>query len=357
MYFGGIMIFVIFAVSLINSYLATFLPPQTVQQIGGGLMLFLMVGCIIGLEAYYILHTSAYPHIQMLIRPNNELVELYVENMQQLLVKKVGDNLFSSTFNLQFPRRIKAYGNAKINQIKILHEYEPGQRFNFQPGRASLDEYTFNHPQTEFIEVVQTHGKSTSIERSEAIPEYKLLAARNDWRRTFVSPYQLSSTIHGNRSIAYTEVGGSVELEDLRGKLKEANEKLAQSKSNEEKWHQDSISKNEWADHLSTETRGLLDAKGGIPLYATEYVLTLLSAMHDLDQVAKYLQGSPFDRWGKWVIIGLIAGGALIYLQLNPQIMQGIYQFFSTPTNQITILAVLAVALGAVYLILRRRKG
>ena len=348
MYLGGIMIGAIIMMSIVNGYLQAALPPQLAQQVSGAIMLVIMIGSIVGLEASYILRTSAYTHIQMLIRPYNELLELFVDD-GRIISGKVGENLWSTEFPLAFPRRIKNYGNAKISKIRLLHEYERTQRLDFKPGRASLDEYTFNHPQTEFIEVVQLPEQSTSIDRAEVIPEFKLLAARNDYRRSFADPNQARGAV--------AEPPGDVENYVTKTEHERIKELLAAKTAEAKYFHTQSISTEQWVEQQRIETRGLLGAMNSITAYAIEFLLQLIKAFGSVDKALAHLRGSAFDRWGKWLIIGVLGGATIVYVQLNPGTLNGFYQYMSDPSHQIIIIAFAAVAFVAAYLVLRRRKA
>jgi hypothetical protein len=348
MYFGGIMIGVVIAVSALSNWLTSFLPPQFVQQLSGGLMLVLMIILIGGLELSYIWRTAPYPHIQMLIRPYNELLELFIDD-SRVVSKWVGENLWSTEIPLVFPRHIKSYGNAKITRIKLLHEYERSQRFDFKPGRASLDEYTFNHPQTEFVEVVQLPEKSHGVDHATVIPEFKVLAARNDYRRTFSSPTQKMSDV---AQPPKTDPENWIP----RITYEKALELLSAQKSETQYWHEIGIGMEQQFEGGRTETRGLLGAMNTGTAYAIETMLALIKAFGNVDRALEHLRGTSFDRWGKWVIMGLLAGGLIVYVQLNPGTLNGIYQYFNDPNHQIVVVAMLATLFLGVYLYMRRQR-
>jgi hypothetical protein len=342
LYFGGIMLGVFALVSLLNQII----PAPLNQQIGGLVFLFGSIGGLVGLEASYILRTSQYPHLLMVIRPENEKVELFVD-VPQSRKQRRGENLWSTTLVLKFPRTIKAYGDAKIKQLRLIHEYEYEQRVQFRPGSASLDDYDFNHPQTEYIEVVQLPGKQTSIDRAEVIPEFKLLTARNDYR------LHLNSTISPPGK---TVTGTTVEQKDLAVKVNELEMNLAQSRNDANYWHQQAISTEQLVELKSVETSGLLDQKGGIKEYAIEYVLTLLTAMGKIDKVADYLRGSSWQRWGKEVFAAIVLVFFIFVVWQNPQWLNGVYLWANNPQNQITIaLIVVVTAILGIYVVTRRR--
>jgi hypothetical protein len=342
LYFGIIMIAGFAAISQLKPYI-----PPGLEWVNFVLFMGVMFGGIGGLNYIYVIRTASNPYLGTLLRPENILLDLYID-VPQLEKRHLVGNLYNTLVELKFPQKILGYGESPIKRIEFVHEYEWEKRINFRPGDACLDDYDFKHPQTERIEVVRLPGKQMNLDRGEIIPQFKIISARNDYRLNFAGStgavgMPQSQKLDGGRDCANCPT------------VNELRNNLSQAMNDANNWHQQKIGLDQLVELKTVETAGLLDSKGGIKDFSIEYVLTHLSALGTFAKVKDYLMGSWTQRVGKWIVLGAVSCFAIFVVWQNPQWMNGVYLWANNPSNQIMVTVIIVSMILFAYFLLRRR--
>lgn len=342
LYFGGIMIAGFAAIGQLRPFI-----PLGMEWINFVLFMGVMFGGIAALNYMFTMRTAPYPYLRTCIRPMNEIVNLFYD-IPQLECRHLIGNWYNTTIKVQFPQKINDFGDVNPNTIKFVHEYSWEDRIKLRRGTACLDDFDFEHGQTDEIEVVALPGKQMSLKLGEVIPEYKIISARNDYRLNF----------SGSTASVFTptmnKLGASPTCENC-AKVTELTTNLSQALNDANDSHQKYVGLRQLVELKTVETAGLMDQKGGIKDFSIEYVLTLLSALGTFQKVKDYLMGSMFNRVGKWVVFGAVAAFAIFVVWQNPQWFNGVYLWASNPQNQI-MMGLIVVALVVVsYWALSRR--
>jgi hypothetical protein len=257
-------------------------------------------------------------------------------------------NLFNTTVELKFPCKIEGYGNDPIERINFIHEYEWEKRINFRPGEASLDDYDFDHPQTEVIDIVRLPGKQISLDRAKIIPEFKITSARNDYRLNF-------SGSTGSVGTPQIQMLNQAKNCENCSTVNELRTNLTQTMNEANNFHQKSVGLEQLVDLKTVETAGLLDQKGNIKDFAIEYALTHLVALGTFRKVKDYLMGTWTQRVGKWMVFGFVAAFAIFVVWQNPQWLNGIYLWANNPSNQIMMAFIIVLMILLAYYRIRRQ--
>ena len=342
-YFAGFMGLGFFGAQLSQNFIA----PPLGSQLGGGFFLAMIFVGFAGVEAWYRLRTTNVLYIQMLIRPQNEKVDLFLD-MPPKEEHSLGDNWYSDMLELHWPVKLQAYEDFPVTRIRLTHRLRSSVRIKFLPGKASKDDYDFPHGFTEYIEVTQSPRKQTTILRADIIPEFVLLSARNDYALA-QQMRQANPTVVTSGSSKY--VIDTTESRDV-GELQHL---YAQEKATNASLHQEVLSLREQNSQQQDELRGFQDANAGIKEHAIELVLTLLMQFGELLKVAKHLQGSRFHGITRWLVMAGIAVLTLFFLWTNPRIFEGIGAWASNPQNQVALIViVIAVTIILFYLVRRK---
>ncbi len=307
---------------------AKLIPPPAGEAVGqAGYFVIIFVG-LFGTDIYIRERVNKYPHLELTIRPNNNRVHLFLASGT---TKVIGKNFFSATLTLAFPTIILDYG--KVRTVIIHYHGDWSKRIHFTPGFAKYYGYYVSHPQTEMIEVYQVSNASTVIDHGEPTPVFFLHSASQDY-------YQKDSM--SDKMLCLYSPENVPEREELQ----RTNAELRRSSS---AWQQRALALEEINIQKTAETRGLLEAKGGMKDLAYEYMLTLYQAAGSIEAALKHIRGPKFGGFSKYVMYTVIFAIGIVYLWYNPQVAEGLQQWLMSPVNSLIFLVIMVVAAVVVW--------
>jgi hypothetical protein len=317
--------------------------PKEIGKIAGPMGYFLII--IVALPAmdlYARERANPYPYLRTIVRPGNEELHLFIKKGVSRRVPGT-DNLYYSNLELAFPAGCLDYG--RVDRIILYHYGEWGKRIKFRPGWAKYRGMSIKHPQTEKIIVEQKARSSTSVDHGSPIPVFFLRDASQDYFQKFETMPPIS--ING---------GMTVQVSRLMDDIARLKAEVAEARRSEHEWHQKALAYEEIIEQQKAEIRGLTEGKTSYKDVAYEFVLSLLEATSDIVQGLKKIRGPRVSlTFNKWMAIVIISIASIAYLYLNPDLTHGIMLWLSSPMNQLFFLILIAIVLGAIYYIQKRR--
>jgi hypothetical protein len=150
--------------------------------------------------------------------------------------------------------------------------------------------------------------------------------------------------------------GMTVQVSRLMDEIARLKAEVAEARRSEHEWHQKALAYEEIIEQQKAEIRGLTEGKTSYKDVAYEYVLSLLEATSDIVQGLKKIRGPRVSlTFNKWMAIVIISIASIVYLYLNPDLTRSIMLWLSSPMNQLFFLILIAIILGAIYYIQKRR--
>jgi hypothetical protein len=322
-------------------------PPAYAKPLGGALFFFIVITGTMGIDLYAREVANPYPYIEMIVRPYNKKLHLFIEQDQSYgrLIDKERD-FHELHLKLAFPVNYLDYG--KVREVVIHHQGKWSERVRFRPGTAVWRGLRISHPMTEVIEVVQIEGASTSIDHGEPIPIFFLRSGSKD-----VDYYKTMT-----RSMPYipanlkrmTDGGFSsdAKIMELQAQINDLQAKNIALQREVMEWRQRALEYEEVSAQKTAEIRGLLAAKGGIKDAALEYLLTIYEAAGRIERAIKMLRGERGFRFDKWIALTILGLATIAYFYFNPQAGTTLYYWLSNPLNALIFAAIVIFTVSAI---------
>jgi hypothetical protein len=323
----------------------TFIPEPTGKYVGMSLYFALVFTGMFIPPMYAQVTASKYPYLQVVVRPINVVLHVFVDKDKSLDRPLSGnEDIYEAHIKTAYPVKFEDYGRVK--ELVILHKRKLGDRIYFRPGKAVFHGIRIDHPQTEIIEVLQTQGASTFIDYGEPIPVFHLLMGSKD--RQYASAMAVSAN-PGNLE---------AELNMLRMQISELQVENAKLRRDAVELHQRSVADREVIVQQRAETSGLLDVKTGVKEHALEFVLGLYQSLARFDKLVEVLGGKRFGlTFNKWIALSIIAVAFIAYLWANPQAAAAIQLWLMSPWNFLLVVIALVAILAIILYSGKRKRG
>jgi len=293
---------------------------------------------IFGTEAFLRIWTSKYAYLEMLIRPSNKKLHLFID---EVIPRKVGEHTYAEKLILGFPIRYEDFG--KVKQVMIYHKYPWSKRVRFRSGYAVYTGQLVSHPQTETIEVYQMPGATLGIDHGEVIPCFWLRSASQDANIEALrsgGPVTLESTMDSS----------SAEVQTLRAQLAHAKQLAAE-------WQQKALAYEAIVEQQKNEIRALSEKEDNLKNAAVEYLLPITEGQGDVEGALKHIrgEGAVLPGFSKWLIPTVAIVGILGVMVLRPDLKERVVEFVSTPGGML-VAGIIIVAMILVVIYLWRRR-
>lgn len=295
-----------------------------------GMFCYLIIG-----EAYYTVVASKFMHLQLIIRPTNKKLSLFVKRGGfRTVAANDGSNLLSTTLPLGVKKKIPPYGD--IEKIILTHEYPFDERVIPSHGKANYKGNIVDHHATATL-VVYESPEGPDVEKSAPVPTYYLKDAPGDYGIGPISPMVVGL----NSNVQAT-------LQKLATKNQELKRENIKVKNRASYWHQLAIQLDNMVKNLKEELSGLLrnspDFERGIVRYCQGYAKDI----EDILQLAK--RGSFFRTFFKpWMGLLIFGIGFILFLYTQPELLMGVGNFFANPANQFWLIIITCIGVAGVY--------
>jgi hypothetical protein len=335
-------------------------PPAYAKQLGGMLFIFIVFAGTMGIDLYAREVANPYPYIEMIVRPYNKKLHLFIEQDLSYgrLIDKESD-FHEIHLKLAFPVKYLDYG--KIREVVIHHQGKWSERVRFRPGTAVWRGLRISHPMTEVIEVVQIERATTSVDHGQPIPIFFLRSASKDIdyykTMTYSMPFISKRTSKNNNfsSLSLSIKNPNLEVESYKSRIADLEAQLIALRSERDKWKEVALSYEEILEQKSAEIKGLLDAKSGFRETIVEALLTFWEAAGSIDKAIKMIRGGRSFRFDKWVALTILGLAGIAYFYVNPEAGTTFYRWLSVPLNAL-IFAMIVISIVGVIIYTEKRK-
>jgi len=336
-------------------------PPAYAKPIGGMLFIFIVLAGTMGIDLYAREVANPYPYIEMIVRPYNKKLHLFIE--QDLSYGRLIDkerDFHEIHLKLAFPVKYLDYG--KVREIVIHHQGRWSERVRFRPGTAVWRGLKVSHPMTEIIEVVQIERATTSVDHGQPIPIFFLRSASKDidyyktmtYSMPFISKRTSKNNSSFNQNLKATQ-NSNLEAETYETKIADLEAQLIALRSERDKWKEVALSYEEILEQKSAEIKGLLDAKSGFRESVVEALLTFWEAAGSIDKAIKMIRGGRGFRFDKWIALTIFGLAGIAYFYVNPEAGTTFYRWLSVPFNAL-IFAIIVISIVGVIIYTEKRK-
>ena len=314
------------------------------RHVAGFFISLSFVGLLVLMNAVYQYRAAPYPYIRAVVRPHNRIIHLFIKpasvEKSGLLDVPVGENTFSSTFELWQPVKFPGYRD-KSRWVNIIHQYPLAQRLKFAPGLAYYEGMQIKHGQVAHV-VLYDYGMG-DVDRAEAIPTYWLKEAPGDIQLPSIS---ILVDAHGNPTIPLDYQEMLTTIEKLKIRLTDATRRARE-------YQQRDLRSQETIIQLRNQLVALLKSGSDIVKGSIALFLYFLRAEQSIEGGLRALRGRRFTLQ-KWMVIPAVACVLGLALIIKPYLAQMILSWVSA--NAILVVILLALALLGGYEYGRRRK-
>lgn len=306
-----------------------------------------LIASLFVVEAICQVAASKYFAIKAIIRPSEKVFYFFINRSGITSGSHPKTpNFFTTELPLGVKVKMSRFGKIPIPKVIFKHEFDFDKRMIPSQGKVSYKGNIVQHNSMCTVILYEYPEASTDIDHAEPIPTFYLANAPGD--------YYLGNV---GTSLSNIVSGGNQKVNDYIQRLTLENTQLKQALTEKTRqssyWHTLSIEIEGANKHLQEELSGLLKTAPnfmrGVVRYAQSYVM----AIDDIKQLART---GRFSFLKSWMIYPLLLGLVLMFLGLQPKILQGIGDFMANPTNQLFFIVISLFAVIVFYYYAKARR-
>lgn len=301
-------------------------------------------------EAICQVAASKYFAIKAIIRPKEQVHYFFV--IRSGITSKEhpkAPNFFTTELPLGVKIKIDRFGKIPISKIILKHDYDAEKRLIPSQGKVAFKGNVVSHNSMCTVVLYEYPEAGTDIDHARPIPTYYLANAPGDY---YLGP--IGQSLHN--------VGGNPNLGDgvrayvqrLEGQILVLKSALAEKTRQSSYWHQFAIEVEGANKHIQEELSGLLKNPPNFMKGVVRYSQSLWMSIQDIRQLAKPSMFGFLKPWMMWVLVPAIV---LLYLGLQPQIVEGIGEFMASGNNQLFIIIIVGFVVVGIYYFAKSRRG
>jgi hypothetical protein len=295
---------------------------------------------------------NSYPYVGMLDRTTNLTYEIYLQDSEEAVERKIGPNKYAATWPLRFPQNFPEYG--KRDKIIVHYTGKFADNFLFRAGLAFWNGMPVQHPQTEFIVVSQAPKATIAIDHGETTPVFFL--ENSSKMHSPVSMTEDFATLD-EEALLKEPVKVLVEkIKSIRDQLKIKVKESDEANRQKFEWHQRGISAEEMTDQQRVEIDSMHEIKTNFAEAVDGKLMMLLYIYGGIKNAWNATRsGKRLQFLNKWVIFGAVALAFIVYLSLNPEISTGVGVWFSSTVNQLVAIAMMGLVVAGIYIVYSKK--